>query len=580
MDISNYPLHLTPAELEYELNIRGMFNYATNRLKSLALRERLAKESAGTSIPPKRSDFYAPDEEFRTCEEIIKNILSDAEVSIKSGSTNYTARCSSRLFHVQARLERIVSNDEELQRGIDNLAEGVYETLVQLAEVNKSTSDIETLQNLRTQKDNWTDKLSIGSRQILDSDERRSSVDEIQRSIGRFSERISALNFSDTSALEGAVGGDQSSPGLEALSVTNPFRVEKSDKCVGGNESFGTNPFLDAQFDDANVQVDKTFNRNRNLLGERLFSNDQKLKVVDIDGRKLMFSRPMGDDNFLGNFERSNHRKTVPVNQWRFGFSGDGSGLHLYDFLSQVELYQRSEGIEDEEMVYSIIHLLSGRARLWYMSVCDQYHTWNQVVRAMKKEFLPANYDFHLINDINNRSQKKEESFAEFITHMKALFRCLAIPIDEDYKLFVVQKNLLPKYALAIAPLHLNSLEELCEACRRIDNATAMTNRMVFSMPFERPLRSDVYAMQQATQPSNSSYESSQNFGYRGQTHKCWNCASTGHSHRECPRPRSGVFCYKCGARNVVTSRCQRCSGNELAGRTTGGSAPNPAMNN
>lgn len=107
-------------------------------------------------------------------------------------------------------------------------------------------------------------------------------------------------------------------------------------------------------------------------------------------------------------------RSAIPLSQWRIEFKGDGSGLH--DFLSQVSLLQRSESVSDSEMLYSIVHLLSGRAKPWFSSVGNQFQDWPEVVIAMKKEFLPANYDYVLLNDITNWEQKRNESFGEFIT--------------------------------------------------------------------------------------------------------------------------------------------------------------------
>lgn len=260
---------------------------------------------------------------------------------------------------------------------------------------------------------------------------------------------------------------------------------------------------------------------------------------------------------------RNNVRKSVPINQWKITFSGDGLGLHLYDFLSQVSLFQRSECVADEEMVFSVIHLLSGRAKLWFLSVCDLFGEWADVVQALKREFLPANYDYLLFNDITNRQQQDNESFASYITHMQALFKCLSVPVDESHKLFIVQKNLLPRYALAIAPLELRNLAELNDACRRIDNACALTNRNTYSMPFSQS-GAAVFAVQQNHVAPQQFARPNQHTEGRS-VGKCWNCQLTGHSHRECTQPRSGVFCYRYGTRGVITNRCTKCSGNGAA---------------
>lgn len=322
-----------------------------------------------------------------------------------------------------------------------------------------------------------------------------------------------------------------------------------------------------------------------NDLGRRVFSEDmgvrnvlrsrEEVERVHNDGIHNIqnnnfghsgteFGRPRQIGNMFRRHTqfdvRNNVRKSVPINQWKIQFSGDGVGLHLYDFLSQVALFQRSESVADEEMVFSVIHLLSGRARLWFLSVCDTFVDWADVVHALKREFLPANYDYLLFNDITNRQQRDNESFGSYITHMQALFKCLSVQLDESHKLFIVQKNLLPRYALAIAPLELRNLAELSDACRRIDNACATTNRNTYSMPFSQS-GEGIFAMQQnhVAPQQQRSYDESRNGG------KCWNCQLTGHSHRECTQQRTGVFCYKCGARGVITNRCPKCSGNGRA---------------
>lgn len=50
--------------------------------------------------------------------------------------------------------------------------------------------------------------------------------------------------------------------------------------------------------------------------------------------------------------------------------------------------------------------------------------------------------------------------------HMTALFQCFSTHISEDHKLYIVQENLLPRYAVAVAPLGLRTLGELSAACR------------------------------------------------------------------------------------------------------------------
>lgn len=319
------------------------------------------------------------------------------------------------------------------------------------------------------------------------------------------------------------------------------------------------------------------------------------------------------DENDFRNINNShlpnNNRRPIPVNQWKIEFSGDGKGLHLYDFLSQIAMFMRSERTTDKEMMCSIFYLLSGRAKIWYQFVYDRFRNWNEVVRALKQEFLPANYDFVLFCDISNRVQRTNETFGEYITHMQALFKCLTIPMSENHKLFIVQKNLLPRYAQSIAPLELRSLEQLSEACRRIDNAHSATNNYNIGMPFQqnmsfRTSRPNMYSVNQVDQgfcydnPEISAFQQYtnnnrfkinqndvnrqlQNFNQSNQIQPtCYNCNKVGHLFKNCNQARNGIFCYVCGLRDVISRACPKCTKNCNQNSAAVGQARNSAIPN
>lgn len=280
------------------------------------------------------------------------------------------------------------------------------------------------------------------------------------------------------------------------------------------------------------------------------------------------------------------NRKPVPVNQWRISFSGDGRGLHLYDFLSQVTMYQRAEQVSNNELRFSIVHLLTGRAKMWYQSIYDTVDSWEELVQALRAEFLPNDYNYTLFNEISNRRQKPNESFGEYVTQMKSLFKWLGMPISEQHKVFIVQRNLSSKYAIAIAPLVIWSLHELTEVCKRIDNATSSANRQNTTLPFEgsvdgyrtrfNPFNrqaniNEIIAEEPLGRAEGTEEVCALTRNYNATNRNvtaeplrmlCWNCEENGHSFRFCPKPRVGIFCYICGNHGVIRSNCDRCSGN------------------
>lgn len=124
--------------------------------------------------------------------------------------------------------------------------------------------------------------------------------------------------------------------------------------------------------------------------------------------------RDVGAVNHFNSGRSRSAFKSVPINQWQVSFNGEGRGMHLFDFLSQVRMYQRSEMVTDEELLRAMTHLLTGRAKRWYESIYESIGSWNELVEALKREYLPRNYPFTLINDMSNRRQRVNETFGEY----------------------------------------------------------------------------------------------------------------------------------------------------------------------
>lgn len=316
--------------------------------------------------------------------------------------------------------------------------------------------------------------------------------------------------------------------------------------------------------------------------------------------RSVQFANPENNQHFNRTAVSDNHnnqsawgyRKSVPVHQWRISFSGEGRGMHLCEFLSQITMLQRAEMVSDHDILYSVVHLLSGRAKLWYQSVIDSIFTWQELVSEMKKEFLPDNYDYSLLCEISNRAQRSNETFGEFITEILASFRYLSIPVTEEHKLYIIKKNLLPRFSLGVAPLEITSLQRLIDVCRKIENANIYSTKNQ-ALPFQRQSEKfrrvnvvdhenfgeteeeeylpEVCAFRRGDGNSDGnahanpfrSNNATNNTSKDGNNLICWNCRRKGHSFRECQKSQNGLFCYRCGAKDFTAARCPNCLGNE-----------------
>ena len=144
---------------------------------------------------------------------------------------------------------------------------------------------------------------------------------------------------------------------------------------------------------------------------------------------------------------------------------------------------------------------------------------------------------------------------------------------------------MLPRYAVGVAPLDIVNLQELSEACRRIDRA--LNRHVQLQMPFQNlplatirpqsrhndrpreinpvdnvddvePIPPEILAI--ANQ--NKATPVISNPARNSDRIKCWNCEIVGHRFQECNELRK-MFCYKCGTPNVTFPKCIKCQGNE-----------------
>lgn len=113
------PTYLRPEEVEYELNIRGVYGLTSHRKKTGALRTLLDREAAGmVCAPADSSSLYPSMAEMATCRRICGELNSLAEVAFEKENVNDFAEISNRLRHVRGRLARTrqTSNGEKEQK--------------------------------------------------------------------------------------------------------------------------------------------------------------------------------------------------------------------------------------------------------------------------------------------------------------------------------------------------------------------------------------------------------------------------------------------------------------------------------
>lgn len=141
-----------------------------------------------------------------------------------------------------------------------------------------------------------------------------------------------------------------------------------------------------------------------------------------------------------------NKIKPLPVRDWNIKFSGDGTGESLNAFLKKVEKSRVPRGISRAELFRSAADLFTDKASIWFRANRKWVHDWDNLVAALRAEYLPHNYDRKLFEEIKRRTQGPGESIGMYVAVMANLFSRLTTDIPETAKLEALCENIDPYY--------------------------------------------------------------------------------------------------------------------------------------
>lgn len=235
----------------------------------------------------------------------------------------------------------------------------------------------------------------------------------------------------------------------------------------------------------------------------------------------------------------SNQKSGASVYKWGVAFKGIEKPEAVMTFLERVEELRIARNVSKSNLFVSAVDLFTGDAVAWYRSVKNKVSSWDELLRALKTDFLPPDFDDTVWDEIRNRKQNRGEKVSMFIAVMENLFSRLATPANEDVKLRIIKKNLLPVYISRLSLTVVHSLEELGFLCRMIEGTLNYKNTVT-----EMPKSGRICAL-----------------GGRQLSVKCWNCGQEGHRYSQCREERK-KFCQKCGTPDKTTRTCDKCKKN------------------
>lgn len=574
-------------ELSWELLVRGCdVGNSVEQKRAQLRRALLEKVPIGTDV---QLDPYA---EFGICKAKLDELIGCIQEFDQSNRVNEYKRISSRLLHLQTRLNRIDSDRPEVQRRKDDLTF----LLVTAIEALNDADHIARLMN-RT----LTEQTTLAGVDVTHHEETGSTLDAPNVTNQQLQPAVAELiDF----GLPVATGSPVQMEARSETSTHDPGLREDP------NASYQLNRQVCARLMDRVNAL--TLQPDRQLPDDRprrrvSFGPD----TMESSGRPRIetMSSPLGaaSTNFGSFYNAINHggvnsdtssrcndsvfrnpfssSKNVPIYKWNVYFDGNGS---VTSFIEEVEHLAEARNVPKSQLFHSAYEILKGDARDWYLPRKNHFTSWEDFTQGLRDAFLPLNYEETLLEEIKRRTQGSEERLILYVTRMQNLFKKLTSKRpSEQEQVEIIRKRLLPYLQTALTFETVATFDELLSKGKRVEQSRWEAQQYCppptrcryiqephlayrTSLSSQKPVvvRSvqtrETAAMSEPTMSTNSpstSVEAGPAPVAKPKEIRCWNCDQLGHRRSKCDQPRK-LTCFKCGQDGYSTRTCPTCSKN------------------
>lgn len=279
---------------------------------------------------------------------------------------------------------------------------------------------------------------------------------------------------------------------------------------------------------------------------------NRRSTVNNTNGGRNQFGPVPGVGNGGGSYG-----KTILPSKWGLQFSGEAKGISLSSFLEKVEEYRVSRCVTKEMLLSSGIDLFSGRAYQFYLCYRDEVGSWDEFVALLREEYLTADYNEKLFEEIRNRTQGSDESIGIYLAVMTGYFKRLTCPVSEETKMKILLRNIAPYYQSQLGLADIRSVNELLMLGRKLELRKAAIENYHPPTRKVNCLEPDLAYV--ATSEDPISAVSSSAIPSSSQGMLCFKCNQPGHKAIGCLSSTSKKFCFRCKKDGYTIKTCPEC---------------------
>lgn len=287
------------------------------------------------------------------------------------------------------------------------------------------------------------------------------------------------------------------------------------------------------------------------------------------------------------------YRPSRYVPKWNINFKGVTPGLHVNDFLFQLEMMARADSIVVEDLIRYVHLFVSETAQQWYWVYMrhNPNVNWFQLRQAFESRFSSCEAERDTRKLIQRRRQKANESFNQYVLEIQTLNGRLNDRFSERELLEILRDNMIPALRHETLRIRTNSIEELRKICHEYETfweesgfdfrslQKSFQNRPHFQNSGNTSTRythnksinnielqdcssnetSTAFEKLSLTEDGRDSDGNGDEIAAFERVTACFNCKQPNHRFFDCNIPITRKFCMGCGNEGVLKPECSRC---------------------
>lgn len=182
-------------------------------------------------------------------------------------------------------------------------------------------------------------------------------------------------------------------------------------------------------------------------------------------------SCPINHTNYSNHFVPTVNRNSAQIWKWGIKYSSDDKSKSASEFIQRLQDLANSRNVPLNELLPSMPELLEGTAAQWFRtnSRSNPFQTFSDFVLRFFQDFEPYYKVDTRLELLKKRLQKPDETIVSFFAHVENEFLTMAFRPPEAEQVKIIRRNLLPQYINALALLSFNTVNELKEACKKLE---------------------------------------------------------------------------------------------------------------